>query len=188
MWILLTKSFNVNSLSIGLTTVAALATCIIAYINNNIAKKTLDLQEEYNRVSQCPQCDIVCSEADGIIKISLYNYGQGTMVINHLDIFNKDTESLFHNAYEIIPESIGISYYSLEAKGRNIRVGGHIKLIEIDRNKLTEEQYVKVRRILAKYTITVYYRGVYEQDEEMTTTKDLGKLFGTVYRENGENI
>lgn len=188
VWALLTKTINVNILSVGLTTVAAIIMCVIAYINNNIAKKTLDLQKEYNRISICPKCDIVCSETDGIIKISLYNYGQGTMVINHLDILNKDTESLFHNMYEIIPENIGISYYSLETKGRNIKVGGHITLIQINRGKLDDEQYKKVRRILAKYSITVYFKGIYEQEGDMAATKDLGKLFGTVYRENGENI
>lgn len=72
VWALLTKTINVNILSVGLTTVAAIIMCVIAYINNNIAKKTLDLQKEYNRISICPKCDIVCSETDGIIKISLW--------------------------------------------------------------------------------------------------------------------
>ena len=38
MWALLTKTINVNILSVGLTTVAAIIMCVIAYINNNIAR------------------------------------------------------------------------------------------------------------------------------------------------------
>lgn len=151
--------------------------------NAEAQEKLLSLQQSHNIDALCPKCDIVCSEAGGIIKIGLYNYGHGTMAINHLDIVNKGTDSILHNAYEIIPDSIGLSYYSLEAKGRNIRVGGHIKLIEIDRNRLSMEEYKKVRKTLAQYMITVYYKGVYDDGTEMSVTKDLAKLFGNVYRE-----
>lgn len=53
----------------------------------------LALQQGNNMESLCPRCDIVCSEAGDLIKISLYNYGHGTMTINHLDIVNKEMES-----------------------------------------------------------------------------------------------
>lgn len=45
-----------------------------------------------------------------------------------------------------------------------------------------------MRRALAKYTINVYYTGVYKQDIEMEATKDLAKLFGNVYREYGGKV
>lgn len=67
MWLLLSKLPDVNALSVALTAVATIAMCFIAYINNNIAKKTLALQEEYNRIALCPKCDIVCSEASKIL-------------------------------------------------------------------------------------------------------------------------
>lgn len=180
---------NLNMVSLILSAISTVLMLAVAVASKEVTKRSaeiqkemFDLQQKYNITSMCPKCDIVCSEASGIIKISLYNYGQGTMTINHLDITNKETESVLYNAYEIIPENIGISYYSLETKGRNIRVGGHIKLIEIDTNKLDAKEYERVRRALAKYTITVYYKGVYEQDIEMEATKDLAKLFGNVYR------
>lgn len=181
----------INAVSLLLSGISAALMLFVATASKNMAKQSAELQKEmyalqqkYNMAFLCPKCDIVCSETGGIIKISLYNYGQGTMIINHLDIINKDTESLLHNAYEIVPDNIGISYYSLETKGRNISVGGHIKLIEIDLNKLNAKEYEKVRRTLAKYTITVYYASVYEQDVEMEATKDLAKLFGNVYRKS----
>lgn len=186
---------QINTISVLLSGISAAMMLFVAIESKNMAKRSAELQKEmyalqqkYNMALLCPKCDIVCSETGGIIKISLYNYGQGTMIIKHLDIINKDTESLLHNAYEIVPENIGISYYSLETKGRNISVGGHIKLIEIDLNKLNAKEYEKVRRTLAKYTITVYYAGVYEQDVEMEATKDLAKLFGNVYRKSSEKI
>lgn len=180
----------VNTLLLFVSVGAAVLMLAIAVISKDIEKKNaetqeklLSLQQSHNIASLRPCCDIVCSEAGGIIKISLYNYGHGTMTINHLDIINKETGSVLHNAYEIIPDSIGLSYYSLEAKGRNIRVDGHIKLIEIDRNRLSAEEYKKVRKTLAQYTINVYYKGVYDDGTEMSATKDLAKLFGNVYRE-----
>lgn len=186
---------QINTVSVLLSGISAAMMLLVAIESKNMAKRSAELQkkmyalqQKYNMALLCPKCDIVCSETGGIIKISLYNYGQGTMIIKHLDIINKDTESLLHNAYEIVPENIGISYYSLETKGRNISVGGHIKLIEIDLNKLNAKEYEKVRRTLAKYTITVYYAGVYEQDVEMEATKDLAKLFGNVYRKSSEKI
>lgn len=186
---------QVNAISLFLSATSAVMMLMVAIESKNMTKRSSEIQKEmyalqqkYNMAILCPKCDIVCSEAGGVIKISLYNYGQGTMTINHLDITNKDTESLLHNAYEIVPENIGISYYSLETKGRNIRVGGHIKLIEIDSNKLNAKEYERVRRTLAKYTITVYYTGVYEQDIEMEATKDLAKLFGNVYRKSGGKV
>ena len=190
MWKFLIEQVNAISLFLSATSTVLMlvVACETKDVNKRsaeIQKEMFDLQQKYNLASMRPKCDIVCSESSGIIKISLYNYGQGTMIINHLDIVNKDTESLLHNAYEIIPENIGITYYSLETKGRNIRVGGHIKLIEIDTNKLNAREYERVRRTLAKYTITVYYTGVYEQDIEMEATKDLAKLFGNVYRNFG---
>lgn len=185
----------INAVSLLLSGISAAMMLFVATESKNMAKRSAELQKEmyalqqkYNMAFLCPKCDIVCSETGGIIKISLYNYGQGTMIINHLDIINKDTESLLHNAYEIVPENIGISYYSLETKGRNISVGGHIKLIEIDLNKLNAKEYEKVRRTLAKYTITVYYASVYEQDMEMEATKDLAKLFGNVYRKSSGKV
>lgn len=181
----------VNVISVLLSAAATVAMMVIAYTNKNVAKKNAEIQEKifmlqqaYNKAALRPRCDIVCSETGGIIKISLYNYGHGTMIINHLDITNKETGSMLHNAYEIIPDNIGLSYYSLEAKGRNIRVGGHIKLIEINRNKISFEDYEKVRKVLAQYTITVYYGDVYEDKGELSATKDLAKLFGNVYRED----
>lgn len=185
----------VNAISLFLSGASAVLMLVIANESKNMTQRSAELQKQIYALQQkcnmallCPKCDIVCSEAGGIIKISLYNYGQGTMTINHLDITNKDTESLLHNAYEIVPENIGISYYSLETKGRNIRVGGHIKLIEIDSNKLNAKEYEIVRRTLARYTITVHYTSVYEQDTEMEATKDLAKLFGNVYRESGRKV
>lgn len=62
-------------------------------------------------------------------------------------------------------------------------MGAHIKLIEIDRNRLSAEEYKKVRKTLAQYTITVYYKGVNDDAAEIFATKDLAKLFGNVYRE-----
>lgn len=183
---------NLNTVSLILSAISAVLMLAVASESKKVTKRSaetqkemFDLQQKYNIVSMRPKCDIVCSEAGGIIKISLYNYGQGTMTINRLDITNKETGSVLHNAYEIIPENIGISYYSLETEGRYIRVGGHIKLIEIDTNKLDMKEYERVRRALAKYTIAVYYTGVYEQDKEMDETKDLAKLFGNVYRNSG---
>ncbi|MCM1266666.1 MAG: hypothetical protein NC302_02070 [Bacteroidales bacterium] len=185
----------VNTISVFLSAVSAVMMVVVAFESKKVAKdnaelqkKMLALQEKYNKASLCPKCDIVCSEAHRIIKISLYNYGQGTMKISHLDILNKETNSLFHNMYEIVPADIGLSYYSLETKGRNIEVGGHIKLIEIDQEKLNEEGYEKAKKILAQYTITVYYTGAYEDSVEMSTAKDLAKLFGTIHRESCENV
>lgn len=186
---------QVNTISLFLSGVSAVLMLVVAIESKKIASgnvklqtEMLELQKKYNKASLCPKCDIVCSEANGIIKISLYNYGQGTMKVSHLDIINKETESLFHNVYEIVPADIGLSYYSLETKGRNIEVGGHIKLIEIDRNKLAPEEYKKVRKILAQYTINVFYVGVYEDSTEMPATKDLAKLFGTIHRESCEKV
>lgn len=85
--------------------------------------------------------------------------------------------------YEIIPESIGLKYYSTETRSRNIRVDGHIKLVEIDLKKLTAKGYAKIRRNLAKYMITVYYQGVYDEGTCRQTTKDLSELFGHTYRD-----
>lgn len=184
-----------NAISLFLSASSAILMVIIANESKNMTQRSAELQKQmyalqqkYNMAFLCPKCDIVCSETGGIIKISLYNYGQGTMTINHLDITNKDTESLLHNAYEIVPDNIGISYYSLETKGRNIGVGGHIKLIEINSNKLNAREYEIVRKTLARYTITVYYTSVYEQDTEMQVTKDLAKLFGYVYRKSSGKV
>lgn len=186
---------QLNAISLFLSAASAVMMLVVTIESKNVTKISAEIQKEmyalqqkYNRAFLCPKCDIICSEAGGIIKISLYNYGQGPMTINHLDITNKDTGSQLHNAYEIVPENIGISYYSLETRGRNIGVGGHIKLIEIDSNKLNTKEYERVRKTLAKYTITVYYTGVYEQDIEMNATKDLAKLFGNVYRKSDGKV
>ncbi|MCM1223424.1 MAG: hypothetical protein NC548_54145 [Lachnospiraceae bacterium] len=185
----------VNTISVFLSAVSAVMMVVVAFESKKIAKdnaelqeKMLALQEKYNKASLCPKCDIVCSEANRIIKVSLYNYGQGTMKISRLDIFNKDTESLFHNMYEIVPTNIKLFYYSLETEGRNIEVGGHIKLIEINREKITDEEYERAKQILAQYTITVHYTGAYEDSMEMSAEKDLAKLFGTIHRESCENV
>lgn len=140
-------------------------------------------QEKYNSAALCPTCDIVCSETNDRIKISIANYGHGTMCIDYLDIINKETSSVFHNMYEIIPENIGLKYYSTETRGRNIRVDGHIKLVEIDLKKLTAKGYAKIRRNLAKYKIIVYYYGVYDKADKKQITKDLSELFGHTYRD-----
>ncbi len=50
--------------------------------------------------------------------------------------------------------------------------------------KISLEDYKKVRKVLAQYTVTVYYSGVYEDKGELSATKDLAKLFGNVYRED----
>lgn len=183
----------VNTISVFLSAVSAVLMFVVACISAIIAKKNvetqekiLSLQQRHNIAALLPRCDIVCSETGGIIKISLYNYGHGTMMINRLDIINKETGSILHNAYEIIPDSVGLSYYSLEARGRNIRVDGHIKLIEINRNRIPAEAYKKVRKTLAQYIVIVYYSGVYEGGTEMMAIKDLAKLFGNVYREDAE--
>lgn len=105
------------------------------------------------------------------------------MCIDYLDIINKETSSVFHNMYEIIPENIGLKYYSTETRGRNIRVDGHIKLVEIDLKKLTAKGYAKIRRNLAKYKIIVYYYGVYDKADKKQITKDLSELFGHTYRD-----
>lgn len=56
--------------------------------NEKAQEKLLSLQQSYNLAALRPRCNIVCSEAGGIIKISLYDYGDGTITINHLDITN----------------------------------------------------------------------------------------------------
>lgn len=150
--------------------------------NWRTAKKSVKVQEEYYRKALCPKCDIVCSEVGDRIKISLYNYGNGTMIVKEMKIINKDTGSLLHNVYEIVPDSVGLTYYSIESRGRHIMVGGHIKLIEVNLGKLSRKQYEKVKETLSRYTIVVSYKGVYEEEPMMNADKDLEKLFGRVYR------
>lgn len=166
----------------------ASAVCAVFMVGFTIVNLCLSLvlkkmQENFNSAALCPTCDVVCSETNDRIKISIANYGHGTMIIDHLDIINKETSSVLHNMYEIIPESIGLKYYSTETRGRNIRVDGHIKLVEIDLKKLTAKGYAKIRRNLAKYKITVYYQGVYDKRTCRQATKDLSELFGHTYRD-----
>ncbi|MBD5537997.1 MAG: hypothetical protein HDQ99_20550 [Lachnospiraceae bacterium] len=163
--------------------VCALFMAVFTVINLWLSFTLKKKQEKYNIAALCPTCDVVCSETNDRIKISIANYGHGTMIIDHLDIINKETSSVLHNMYEIIPESIGLKYYSTETRGRNIRVDGHIKLVEIDLKKLTAKGYAKIRRNLAKYTITVHYQGIYDQGVCRQVTKDLSELFGHTYRD-----
>lgn len=176
----MTIAQTVCTIATGVCTVLMLAVTII---NLRLSFSLKKMQEKYNCAALCPTCDIVCSETDDRIKISIANYGHGTMIVDHLDIINKETSSVLHDMYEIIPESIGLKYYSTETRGRNIRVDGHIKLVEIDLKKLTARGYAKIRRNLAKYTITVYYQGVYDKGDCRQTTKDLSELFGHTYRD-----
>lgn len=161
----------------------AILMALFTIINICLSVILIKKQEKNNRAAFCPTCDVVCSETNDRIKISIANYGHGTMIIDHLEIINKETLSVLHNMYEIIPESIGLKYYSTETRGRNIRVDGHIKLVEIDLKKLTAKGYAKIRRNLAKYMITVYYQGVYDQGSCRQITKDLSELFGHTYRD-----
>lgn len=173
---------TVNAFSVMMSAACAVGMLVIAIVNFIFGLKKIKLQEEHNRMALCPKCDIVCSETGGIIKMSLYNYGNGAMTVKSLKIENKDTGSVLHNAYETVPATIGLKYYSLSTKGRNIVVNGHIKLIEIDKRKLRKEQYSQLRKALSRYIVTVSYQDIREQGPCMETAKDLADFFGRNYR------
>lgn len=172
----------IGSVCTLLSAACAAGMLITAVVNIVFHVKEIKIQKEHNRAMLRPKCDIVCSEAGGIIKISLYNYGHGTMMIDHLEITNKETGSVVHNAYEMVPDTIGLSYYSLATKGRDIAVNGHIKLIEINKKRLTREKYSKLRNALSKYTINVFYQDICGEGPCLEAKKDLADLFAKSYR------
>lgn len=149
--------------------------------NVKLLKQELDLQKEHNNKMVQPKCNIVSAEINNTIKISIANYGNGLMTIDDIIITNKKTGLVCHSLYEIIPENINPSYYSIDTQGKDIAVRGHIKLIEIPFAIDTEKaQYNKVREILSQYKITVKYHCIYGNN--FVAEKDLEILFGKIYR------
>lgn len=149
--------------------------------NINLTKQGLDLQREHNNKMVQPKCNIVSTEFNSTIKISIANYGNGIMTIDDVIITNKKTGLVCHSLFEIIPENINPFYYSIDTQGKDIAVRGHINLIEIPFTNDTEkEQYNRVRKILSQYKITVKYHCIY--DNKFVAEKDLEILFGRIYR------
>lgn len=149
--------------------------------NIKLTKQQLDLQREHNNKIVQPKCNIVSTEINSTIKISISNYGNGIMTIEDIIITNKETGLVCHSLFEIIPENINIYYYSVDTQGKDIAVKGHIKLIEIlFENDTDKIQYNKVRKILSQYKVTVKYHCIY--GNHFVAEKDLEILFGKIYR------
>lgn len=110
--------------------------------------------------------------------VCISNYGNGVMTIDNIVISNKNTGAICYSLFEVIPEDIKLSYYSIDTQGRDIAVNGHIILIEI--KNFDKLQYNKIREILCQYKITVNYHCIYKNT--FCETKDLDVLFGKTYR------
>lgn len=147
-----------------------------------IQEENFRLQETHYKESLKPHCYIRCSEIDHAICIDVYNSGQGLMIIQKINIVNKDNNKSFTSINKMIMENIKLEYYSVNLNNYGISAGKHAVLIKTAR--LNNEELKNVRNRLAQYTIIIDYVDIY--GNLLHADKDLSILYGKKFRrQNG---
>jgi|GEM_PF-5429880 len=177
------KGFDVTAtiteLVIIITVVIAIISLCVTWIFNQSQRKhneeSIKLQKKHNEDGVRPLCEIILSDYDEEIAVKIVNNGTGPMIITDCICTDKDSKnrnedykSGYAILYKVMSTNKQLAGKNLPWKDfteyvneRSIPVGGKVVLIafgHISDSNLKE----RIRDVLSKITIRVYYEDVYK--------------------------
>ena len=154
--------------------IIALVALVISFMSILLTFLSLRNQHIHNRKSVRPIASIILGDYEQRIFVKIVNSGIGPLIIDKIEIFNKNIAS--NNLIDMIsiepPEGLEWKDYVIETEGRALRVSEELILLEIEGLDATvdeelEEEYElfieALRKFLYETTIVVNYTDLYEK-------------------------
>lgn len=146
-----------------LTTYATIGSTVIAVMAFVISIWTAWTQRQHNKLSVRPLPEIQLRDMNGHIRIKLINNGTGPLIINKLEVLNKN-KVVGRALIDLMPLGGGWSFFVAAIDGRSVAPNGEITLLdfEYDPNNIAELDFATLtREALCGLNIDISYKSIY---------------------------
>ena len=164
---LVAKPDVANAIATIASAVLAAVACIIAVISLRVSRKTLEHQQEHNRLSVRPIPSIVVGDYENRLFVKIVNNGVGPLLITKLRTPGSpdpDKALIFHMP-ALLPKVLWTNFVE-DTTGRSIPPGSELVILDFDSGSSGSlGQYSisrdKVRAALGELSVEVQYTDVY---------------------------
>lgn len=146
--------------------------------------KELQRSRTHDRLSVLPIPEISGENFDQQLSVSIWNYGNGPLLVRSVEVFNLKTDECsptLWDAMDKLKDPVSFTYTAINLDGRSILPGARIQLVRVESDDV-EQDYEdplllaaiqECRENLANMVIDVRYTDIYENDHFETYSKEL---------------
>ncbi|GAB3277347.1 hypothetical protein GCM10027297_13500 [Parahaliea aestuarii] len=153
-------------------TITAISAVVISLISLFVAIRTLSAQKKHNKLSVKPIAHFSKGDYENHIFVRLKNYGMGPLIITKFEI-SKDKSSFKRliDSFNGAASKITWETFADDIEGRVLAPQKEFTLIQASFTSDQENIRQAIRQSLAKTTLTVGYRCIYEEDQPQVQEK-----------------
>lgn len=168
--LLVAKPDVANAIATIASAILAALACVIAVISLRVSRKTLEHQQEHNRLSVRPIPSIVVGDYENRLFVKIVNNGVGPLIIKKIRTpgsSNPDKALIFHMP-ELLPKVLWTNFVE-DTSGRSVPPGSELVILDFDSGSSSSPaQYSlsrdRVRLALGNLSLELEYTDVYNSE------------------------
>ncbi len=152
--------------------IVATSAVIISVISLFVATRSLSAQEKHNKLSVKPIAHFSKGDYENCIFVKLKNYGMGPLIITQFDV--KKEKSNFKrliDSFGAVASKITWDNFTDDIEGRVLAPQSEFVLIQATFRGDQTEARNAIRSSLAKTTLTLQYKCIYNDDQPQAQEK-----------------
>lgn len=167
---LVTKPEVANAIATVASAALAVVACIIAVVSLLVSRKTLEHQQEHNRLSVRPIPSIVVGDYEDRLFVKIVNNGVGPLLVKKIRTpGSADPENaLITHMPELLPQAFWTNFVE-DTSGRSIPPGSELVLMDLDSGSSNLEAHYslsrdRVRVALGELSVELEYTDIYNSE------------------------
>lgn len=175
---LVAKPEVANAIATIASAVLAAVACAIAVISLRVSRKTLEHQQEHNRLSVRPIPSIVVGDYENRLFVKIVNNGVGPLLIKKIRTpgSTDPEQALIFHMPELLPNVLWTNFVE-ETSGRSVQPGSELMILDFDSGSSNSQARYslsrdRVRDVLGALSVELQYTDVYNSDLP-TISRDL---------------